>query len=536
MAVALYGRVSTVRQFEKDLSIPDQIKQMREWCEQHGYVVAKAFIEKGASGTDDRRPAFQELIAEACQKPSPYEAVIVHSLSRFYRDSLEFALYERRLNQCGVKLISITQQTSDDPSGEMARKIFSIFDEYQSKENGKHTLRAMRENARQGYWNGSRPPFGYTTEVVMLSKDKVKKRLVVDEAEARIVRQIFEGYLRGDSGAGQGAKLIATELNRLGYTHRGTTWTRGRVHEVLSNSTYVGDFYFNRVCNKTGEKKPEAEWIHMSVPAIIDRNTFETVQQRKASRSADVVNPAIVGSKTLLTGIAKCGLCGAGMTLVTGKGGKYRYYKCATRTCKGNHLCENPAMPMDKLDDAILGLLAEQVFTPERVMAMLTELRGEIEACQNKEKNEIAGLQKEMEELDKATARLYEAVEKGLFPLDQTLRVRSEKLQAQREEVVSKMNRFSRRRALPEIQAGQVSNFCKALREKLLDRSSGFGKAYLNCLVNEVRVTGGEVLVTGSKEKLAMAVADTKKGTSIEVPKSVLGWLPDLGSNQGPTD
>ena len=74
-----------------------------------------------------------------------YDAVVMHSLSRFFCDLLEFGLYERRLNKAGVKLISITQQTSDDPSGEMARKIFSIFDEYQSKENSKHTLRAMKE-------------------------------------------------------------------------------------------------------------------------------------------------------------------------------------------------------------------------------------------------------------------------------------------------------------------------------------------------------------------------------------------------------
>lgn len=536
MAVAIYARVSTGRQFEMDLSIPDQVKQLQDWSDQNGHVVAKVFIEKGASGTDDRRPAFQELIAEACQKPSPYEAVIVHSLSRFYRDAFYFAFYERQLNQCGVKLISITQQTSDDPCGEMARKMFSIFDEYQSKENSKHTLRAMRENARQGYWNGSRPPFGYTTEALHVGKDKVKKRLVVEESEARTVRQIYEWYLCGNDGAGDGAQVIATKLNCLGFTHRGTQWTRGRVHEVLSNVTYTGHFYFNQMCAKTSEKKPKSEWIPMAVPVIIDSATFEAVQARKSSRSVEVVNPAIAGSKTLLTGIAKCGLCGAGMTLMTGKGGKYRYYKCATRTCKGNHLCSNPAVPMNKLDSAILTLLADQVFTPERVMTMLTELRGEIEARQRSEKNEIVGLQKELEELDKATARLYEAVEKGLLPLDQTLQGRSEKLKVQREALVSKISRFGRRRALPEFRSGQVTNFCKALREKLLDRSSGFGKAYLTCLVSEIKVTDADVVVSGSKEKLAAAIAETKKGTSLEVPKSVLGWLPDLGSNQGPTD
>lgn len=74
----------------------------------------------------DRRPEFQKMIADATLKPSPYDAVIVHSQSRFFRDSLEFGLYERRLNKAGVKLFSITQQTSDDSSGQM-RKIFSDF-------------------------------------------------------------------------------------------------------------------------------------------------------------------------------------------------------------------------------------------------------------------------------------------------------------------------------------------------------------------------------------------------------------------------
>lgn len=121
MVAALYARVSTVKQAEKDLSIPDQLRQMRDWCKRNGYSVAKEYIEPGASATDDRRPQFQQMIADATIKPSPYETIIVHSLSRFFRDLIEFALYERRLNKVGVKVISITQQTSDDSAGEMAR-------------------------------------------------------------------------------------------------------------------------------------------------------------------------------------------------------------------------------------------------------------------------------------------------------------------------------------------------------------------------------------------------------------------------------
>ena len=66
MIVALYARVSTTKQAEKDLSIPDQIRQMKEWCKGKKYSVAVEYIEPGASATDDRRPVFQQMIAEAC--------------------------------------------------------------------------------------------------------------------------------------------------------------------------------------------------------------------------------------------------------------------------------------------------------------------------------------------------------------------------------------------------------------------------------------------------------------------------------------
>ena len=89
MAVALYARVSTTRQAENDLSIPDQLKQMREWCDANDYSVAIEYIELGASAKDDKRPVFQDMITDATMTPSPYEAIIIHSLSRFFRDFVE---------------------------------------------------------------------------------------------------------------------------------------------------------------------------------------------------------------------------------------------------------------------------------------------------------------------------------------------------------------------------------------------------------------------------------------------------------------
>src|ERR1700709_395306 len=80
---ALYLRVSTGRQAEHDLSIPDQRRQLQSYCTGKGISVVGEFVEAGASATDDRRPEFQRMMDAAAQKPAPFEYIIVHSFSRF---------------------------------------------------------------------------------------------------------------------------------------------------------------------------------------------------------------------------------------------------------------------------------------------------------------------------------------------------------------------------------------------------------------------------------------------------------------------
>ncbi|MDZ4821372.1 MAG: recombinase family protein, partial [Planctomycetota bacterium] len=414
MAVALYARVSTTKQADKDLSIPDQLKQMRDWCKARGYLVGAEYVEPGASATDDRRPIFQQMISEATRNPAPFEAIIVHSLSRFFRDALEFALYERNLNRSGVKFESMTQQTSDDPAGGMARKIFNIFDEYQSKENGKHTLRAMQENARQGFSNGSRPTFGYrTVETDAIGNKGRKKRFEVDPVEAEVVRRIFDLYLNGLNGADVGTKRIAVHLNGRGLKMRRQPWNASRVQEVLKNPTYIGQFVFNKR-GKDGKRKPETEWITVAVPAIIEKGTFERALARVAARAPTKVPPRMVTNPTLLTGLLKCGACNAGMTLTTGKSGRYRYYKCQTRIGRGIQACDSQSIPMEKLDRLVLEALAEKVFAPSRVKALMAKLTKAMKSAHGEADASIGKLSKELKDLETATERLYEAVEKGI--------------------------------------------------------------------------------------------------------------------------
>ena len=539
MAVALYARVSTAKQAEKDLSIPDQLAQMRAWCKSRGMGVAMEYVEPGASATDDKRPVFQRMVADATAEPAPYEAVIVHSRSRFFRDLFEFLSYERTLKRAGVKVLSITQQTSDDPAGEMASKIFSLFDEYQSKENGKHTLRAMKENARQGYFNGSRPMLGFKVVEAETrgNKGQRKKRLAVDQAEAATVRRIYDLYLNGHQGQSLGSKGIAFHLNERGISYRGSRWTRSRIHQILSDPAYQGDYHFNRCDPKARKPKPASEWVKIAVDAIVDAGTFSRVRARRSARAPAKVPPRVVNSPTLLTGLVKCGCCGAGMTLATGKGGRYRYYKCNTRIAKGITYCTSGNVPMEKLDGLVLASLADKVFTPSRIQAMLQGLQRDIKASRTGQDEALRTLTKELDQIGKATERLYEAVEQGVLELNDSLTTRSHKLQARRQTILTEIAGLKTQTGLPTalLRPKHIEAFTQSLKTKLVG-NRGFAKEYLRLLVDEIRVERKEVMLRGRYTALAHAVADANPSTLGRVPRFAPNWLPDLGSNQGPAD
>ncbi|MAN88999.1 MAG: recombinase family protein, partial [Algoriphagus sp.] len=248
LRAALYLRVSTSRQAEHDVSIPDQRRQGEAWCEARGYQLVETFVEAGASATNDRRPEFQRMIEAGTSKPAPFDIVVVHSFSRFFRDHFELEFYVRKLAKNGIRLVSITQEMGDDPMHVMMRQIMALFDEYQSKENAKHVLRALKENARQGFWNGSLPPVGYRVVAAEQRGAKVKKKLEVDPLHADTIRLIYRLALEGDGDSGQmGVKAIVKHLNGKGiFTRDGGRWGVGQVHRILTRRTYMGEHQWGK--------------------------------------------------------------------------------------------------------------------------------------------------------------------------------------------------------------------------------------------------------------------------------------------------
>ncbi len=531
--VAVYARVSTTRQAEQDLSLPDQLSQAQAFCMGKGWHVVEQFVEPGASATDDRRPEFQKLIDWATGPEHPVDVVLVHSMSRFFRDQFQSEFYIRKLRKAGVEVVSITQQFENDPTGNMMRQFLGLFDEYQSKENAKHTLRAMRENARQDFWNGSRPPFGYRAEEAERRGAKVKKRLVIHQPEADTVRQIFDLAL-GKRGPALGIKAIVNRLNADGIQFNGKPFHISSVHRMLSSRTYIGQHFFNQRCAKTGTAKPKEEWVPSAVPAIVEEAEFDQVQDSLSARSPRRTPPRVVSGPTLLTGLARCGSCDSGMTIRTGKSGRYRYYTCAGCAQKGKTFCTGRSISMAALDGMVIEHLTDRLFTPERLKIILEAYVERSSSAQADRQRKLATAKQRQTEISGKLGRLLQLVANGMIDNDDPdLAEQLQALKSQRSNINQEVSLLQQSSAgTSAITNDRVIRFAEALRSAIASDDPNFRKAYLRLFVDNITVQDTEVAITGPKAALAKACAlDDLPPAAAVVPSFVRAWRPVRDSN-----
>lgn len=523
---ALYLRVSTGRQAAGDVSIPSQRDLTQRYCEAQGWLVVDEFVEPGASATDDRRRVFQRMLEEACSPERRFDVICVHSFSRFYRNGAEMELTIRKLRKHGIEVVSTTQPTGTDPSQELMRQIIGVFDEYTSRENGKNVSRAMRESAKQGFWNGATPPLGYGIVEAERRGTKVKKRLAIDPVNAELVRLIFKLYLQGDGGTGPlGVKGVTVWLNDHGYrTRKGATFGVGPVHAILTNRCYAtGKWPYGVKNSRTGERHDPANIVEIDIPTIVSRDQFDQVQARLARNNPKVTPPRVVNGPTLLTGLASCATCGFGMTL-TGtrrRDRHYRYYSCAGCKLGGKSVCSGRHVPMEKLDRLVIEGVADKLLTPHRVEEILSALSNRAAAKDRAVAERRHQLEGELGTIRSKLSRLYSAIEEGVIELDGDLKERISQLKTKREITEASLEQIaSNAAARTAITPQRVSTFTELMRDKLQSGDVRARKDWLGSILERIEVGDDAVKLIGNKQVLAAAV--TSQNTA---PAHVRGFV-----------
>lgn len=405
MKVALYARVSSEKQAEKDLSLPAQIKALRDYAIRKEWIIAREYVDEAESARTDDRPAFQQMISEAKQKNAPFEAIVVWKLNRFARNREDSIIYKSLLRKRGVQIISINENFDDGPTGKLLEGIIESIDEFYSANLSQDTVRGMRENLLRGYWNGGNIPYGYENEFVVSGKNR-KKTLKIVPAEAEVVRKVYRLCLEG-----YGFKEIVKKLNGEDLLRRsGKPWQVSNIAYMLRNETYTGCLVWNEFKHNPRTKTPRIT-VPNAHPAIIAPEEFAQARAIIRSRSKDFVHPRVVSSKHLLSSLLICKRCGRSMATCGAKSGKFHYYTCQRYVKMGRDYCKQKQISAKKLEAFVIDLLRERVFTRENIEKLLLMVNEELANFENSYEARIGLLEKALQDKLARRKRLYNSIE-----------------------------------------------------------------------------------------------------------------------------
>jgi site-specific DNA recombinase len=495
MKVALYARVSSEQQAEKDLSIPAQLKALNNYALKKGWDVVKELVDKAESARSANRPAFQEMIAFTKQKPLLFQGILVWKLSRFARNREDSILYKSLLRKRGVQVISINEQIDDSPTGRLLEGMIESIDEFYSANLGQDTRRGMKENAQRGFLNGAPVSYGY--RAIFKDINGVKKRVIeLNENEAPVVKRVFDLFLQGE-----GAKQVAQRLNTDGFRNRqGKPWNKNLILYLLKSETYTGTYIWNRF-NKTNGLKvlnPESEIVRIQNhhTPLVEQTAFEHVQRTLKERAPEMKShPRAIASQHLLSGLVYCAHCGSKMIASTAKSGKFIYYACQRKFKEGRASCSQKSLNAEKFEPCIVDTIKDRVLTKEILSKLVCMVCEELEKQGTESEAKRATLKKQMAEIERKLASHYELIESNALNVAD-IAPRLRELNGEKETVAAEIFGLNARTphtaTFPKPSEKIVTAYVEDLRNTLNEGSIMCRKAFLNSFIRRINIKDSE--------------------------------------------
>jgi site-specific DNA recombinase len=342
---------------------------MKTYCKQHNFVIVNTYIDEAKSATTDRRPAFQQMIADSSNKT--FDIVLVHKLDRFARNRYDSAVYKRELKKNGVQVYSVLENLDNSPESIMMEAVLEGMSEYYSQNLSREGMKGMRENALKCHHTGGKPPLGSDV-------DTNSRKLVVNEHEAEAVKIIFTLYSQG-----YGYSHILATLHEKGYkTKNGKEFQKNSLYSILTNPKYQGTYVFNRCSAKsiTGTRNThllkDAEdiiSIDGGCPQIVPTEVYENVQKRitEHKHTGGRLNAK---QNYLLSGKVFCKECGRSMVGNTRYSGRdktlYITYRCPSK----RYCCSNKEINRDYLEKYVVELLEAEILNSSSLLYIEKQL------------------------------------------------------------------------------------------------------------------------------------------------------------------
>ena len=496
---ALYCRLSQDDALDGESnSITNQKTLLSKYAAEHGFRNIQFFIDDGYSGTSFQRPGFQEMMRYV--KDYSVSAVIVKDLSRLGREySYMGRLQDFIFPAYDVRFIAINDDV-DSAKGENDFAVFkNVFNDYYAKDTSKKIRAVVKMRGEAGEHIASNPPYGY------IKDPPDKKKWIVDEGAAKVVRRIFNLCIAG-KGPMQIAKILTDDkvLTVTAYHARQKGWTMPEnlyqwcaksVAGILERREYTGCTVNFKTYTKSLKFKKRMETpvenqkvFEDTQPAIIEKGQWERVQELRKNKR----RPTKTGRTSMFSGLLYCADCGAKLyfcTCNTYKDNSQNHFVCSnyksnTGSCKIHYIREQVLYRI-VLETIQRTLTYVRMFRKDFKLEMLAQDEESRKAELAEKQKALSGAKKRMEDLDRIIQHIYEDNVLGKLSDSRYLKLsrQYEKEQAEIEQLAAVLEREI------ETQAGQVSDVNKFLKlvDKYLDIPE-LDAAILNELVSRIVV------------------------------------------------
>ena len=399
-------------------------------------------VDDGYSGVNFERPAFRQMLEDI--KTGKVNCVVTKDLSRFGRNHIEVGKYiEKIFPYLGVRFIAINDNydslTNDAQTNNIIIPFKNLINDAYCRDISIKIRSNLEVKRKKGDFVGPFAPYGYQ------KSQEDKNKLEVDEEAAEVVRSIFQMYLQGSN-----AYKIAEKLNKKNiltpmdykkengsafYTgfkkNLKSQWTHMHVLRILGNPVYTGTLVQGKETTpnykvKKKVKRDQSKWsqVENAHEAIIPTVDFQNAQEQLQMDTRTGTEKEKVYD---LSGVVKCGDCGANMVRKTVPSGKRKfiYYVCGNH--KGNkNICSSHSINAEALEESVRKLLNHQIKNVTDLGRILDKLedaqirKGEL----GKRNRQITKKKEEVEKYNHLRLDLYEDYKDELITKEEYLELK----------------------------------------------------------------------------------------------------------------
>jgi site-specific DNA recombinase len=514
---AIYARVSSAQQREEH-TIASQTAALVAFAASEDYCVPAEWIfeDEGYSGASLLRPGLERVRDLAAE--GQIEAVLVLSPDRLSRKYAYQVLLTEEWARQGVATVFLRTPRSETPEDQLLLQFQGMIAEYERAQILERSRRGKRHRAQLGEVSVlSGAPYGYR---YVRKSDEANARYEVIEAQAEVVRQVYDLYTAGGLSIG----AITRRLNEQEVPTRkeGSRWERSTVWAMLRNPAYKGQACFGKtqvaarqrlnrlarqrgglpVRNSASLERPREEWLEIAVPALIHEETFALAEERL------VVNKKYAARRTvepsLLQGLVHCRQCGYALyrTSTRSTARKIFYYRCLGSDAyryEGQARCDQRPIRLDLLESIVWAEVLRLLEDPALIQSEL-DRRLEVARQTHPAQRRQETLSRDLAQVQKGMERLLTAYQEDLLSLEElrrrmpALRQRELALQA---EVASLSAQFSDQAAYLRL-AETLSAFLGRMRENVHTLDIVERQRIVRLLVKEVVVGSDTITIRHS--------------------------------------